>query len=46
MEPHERRQYQVELLRLLTRGENEIKAEKGYDFDRIFTAAFLSALFP
>lgn len=39
MEAYERSQHELELLRLLARGEREIEAGKGYDLDAVLAEA-------
>jgi len=39
MEAYEHSQHELELLRLLARGEKEIEAGKGYDLDAVLTEA-------
>ena len=39
METYEHSQHELELLRLLARGEKEIEAEKGYDLDAVLAEA-------
>jgi len=39
MEAYEHSQYELELLRLLARGEKEIEAGKGYDLDAVLAEA-------
>jgi prevent-host-death family protein len=39
MEAYEHSQHELELLRLLARGEKEIEAGKGYDLDAVFAEA-------
>ena len=39
MEPYKHSQHELEILRLLARGEKEIEAGKGYDLDAVLTEA-------
>jgi prevent-host-death family protein len=39
MEAYEHSQHELELLRLLARGEKEIEAERGYDLDTVLAEA-------
>jgi prevent-host-death family protein len=39
MEAYEHSQHELELLRLLARGEKEIEADKGYDLDAVLAEA-------
>jgi hypothetical protein len=39
MEAYEHSQHELELLRLLARGEKEIEAGKGYDLDAVLAEA-------
>lgn len=39
VEAYEREQHELELLRLLARGEKEIEAGKGYDLDEVLAEA-------
>ena len=39
MEPYKHSQHELEILRLLARGEKEIEAGKGYDLDAVLAEA-------
>jgi len=39
MEPHKHSQHELEILRLLARGEKEIEAGRGYDLDAVLAEA-------